>query len=84
MFKLAVEKPIGGLSDRLNEISSGDLTQRVEVRGKDEISVLSGYFNEFFEKIHGTIAQIVDTASQVVSSVGELDNITSTVSQGAS
>lgn len=84
LFKLAVEKPINGLSDRLNEISSGDLTQRVEVRGKDEISVLSGYFNEFLEKIHGTIAQIVNTASQVVSSVGELDNITSTVSQGAS
>ena len=84
LFKHSVEKPVLGLSDRLKKISSGDLTQRIDVRGKDEISVLAACFNDFLDHIHGTIAQIADTASQVGSSVGELDNITSTVSQGAS
>jgi len=85
LFKMILGKRLQQLSERLKDIATGegDLTQRLEVRGDDEISRLSVYFNQFVEKIHGTVEQISSVTSQVVNLLTELDSVTDKVSKGA-
>jgi methyl-accepting chemotaxis protein len=60
-------KPIRSLSDTVKDIAhgEGDLTQRLEVKSNDEIGQLSGYFNEFMEKIHDSIAEVSESATHL-------------------
>ena len=53
----------------------GDLTKRIPVNGKDEISVLAGFFNTFLEKLQKIIVQLAENASSVDRSSTELQNI---------
>ncbi len=86
LFKTTVGRRLNMVTERLRGISigDGDLTQRIEVRGNDEISRMSSYFNDFIVKIHDTIARLTDTVEKVGKSVQELDAITAEVSDGAS
>ena len=43
----------------------GDLTQRLPIKGKDEIAKLSHSFNEFIEKVQEIIKEIQDSAKAV-------------------
>ena len=85
LFRLTVGSRLNRLSSKVRDIATGEgnLTQRIEVSGRDEISDLSAYFNEFIDKIHHTISDVVSVSSQVVKSVSDLDKITNRVSQGA-
>ncbi len=85
LFRIMVGKRLQDVTDRLKDISvgDGDLTQRIDVRGKDEISDLSRYFNDFIVKIHETIAHIAKNATQVGDSVRELDALTTEANKGA-
>ncbi|MGF1906175.1 MULTISPECIES: methyl-accepting chemotaxis protein [Aliivibrio] len=60
----------GSITNKINELASrfrelgegeGDLTHRIEVKGNDEIAELSKGFNSFVEKIHTTVAEVVET-----------------------
>lgn len=86
LFKMTVGSRLRRLSARLEDIATGDgdLTQRIEVAGSDEISHLSDCFNQFIIKIHGTVQEVVTVTSQVVDSVNDLDAVTTSVSKGAS
>lgn len=66
-------KPIKEVVARLEDIASGegDLTQRLEVKNKDEIGQLAKGFNQFLAKLQATIRQVVDTSSQVASTTTE-------------
>ena len=50
----SIVKPIGLVTEKLREFSEndGDLTGRLEVHGKDEISKLSDTFNKFIPKFY--------------------------------
>ena len=63
-------KPINIVDSTVNEIASGkaDLTQRLEVKSKDEIGSLVQGFNSFMQKLQNIIAQIQ-------SSKGELSSV---------
>ncbi|MEI7612078.1 MAG: methyl-accepting chemotaxis protein [Betaproteobacteria bacterium] len=69
-----VTKPLNSLSDGLNEIArgEGDLTRRLEVRGKDEIGQAANSFNEMMENFCRLIQQIRDSATQVSTQSQEL------------
>lgn len=60
-------------ANRIREIAEGegDLTQRVEV-SRDEIGEVAHWFNQFTEKIAGTVRQIGETSSSLDSSAAEL------------
>lgn len=62
-------KPIREVVLRLDDIASGegDLTQRLEVKSRDEIGQLASGFNLFLEKLQNTISQVVDTTHEVAS-----------------
>ncbi len=85
LFKLTVGTRLQRLSIRLKDIATGegDLTQRIEVSGDDEISHLSTYFNQFVDKIHNTVQEVAKVSTQVVDLVGNLNHATATVSKGA-
>ncbi|WP_413111282.1 methyl-accepting chemotaxis protein [Thaumasiovibrio sp. DFM-14] len=59
--------PIKLVVMRLKDIASGegDLTERLEVHGRDEISELATWFNRFLDKLQPTIRQIIDSAGEI-------------------
>lgn len=63
-----------GMIDNFKDISQGegDLTKRVPVNGKDELSELGRYFNDFLEKLQAIIVKISQNSGSVDSSSSEL------------
>ncbi len=82
----AIVKPINNIAERLTQMGDegGDLTQRLEVNGHDEIAKLSAGFNGFIDKIGQIIGTVKSSSDQVSSFAGELSTITALASQGAS
>ena len=84
LFNLIISRQVNRLIDRLRQSSvEGDLTQRMELSGNDEISVIAGYIDDFIDRVHTIVAQITSTSSEVVNSVTELNAVTTAVSKGA-
>ncbi|MCC6230921.1 MAG: methyl-accepting chemotaxis protein [Phycisphaerales bacterium] len=73
-FASRLVRPISSLGARMKDIAEGegDLTQRVPVSGNDEIAVLSGSFNTFVEKIHGTVKQVATTTNELAAAATEI------------
>lgn len=71
------------LSQRLNDINErvtdiangdGDLTKRIGIAGRDEISRIAGSFDQFSESLHSTILQAKIAASAVANSANEISS----------
>ncbi|TVO68548.1 methyl-accepting chemotaxis protein [Sedimenticola selenatireducens] len=60
----------------------GDLTQRLDSSGNDEVAKLSAAFNEFAIKVQNTIAQVSSATNQLTSSADELSAITAKSHEG--
>lgn len=60
-------KPIEHLSEAFKDIAQGegDLTQRLQVKTQDEFGRLSGYFNQFMDKMHASIKNVNSSTSQL-------------------
>lgn len=57
-----IVKPVQAVTDTLAAVAAGDFTCNLEVKGHDEIAMMSGNMQIFLEKMRGMIAQISDTA----------------------
>ncbi|OGU16596.1 MAG: chemotaxis protein [Geobacteraceae bacterium GWC2_53_11] len=68
--------PIARVLDMLSDIASGegDLTKRLAVAGRDEVAQLAGAFNQFVDKLHGTIMQVAGNSQQVASAAVQLSS----------
>ncbi|MBN2722491.1 MAG: Cache 3/Cache 2 fusion domain-containing protein [Deltaproteobacteria bacterium] len=64
---IIISRPIKKLANALEDIASGDgdLTQRLEVTGNDEISLVSRNFNRFIENIKELVASISETTANL-------------------
>ncbi|HEX5393582.1 MAG TPA: methyl-accepting chemotaxis protein [Rhodocyclaceae bacterium] len=69
-----VTNPIDKMVDGLRDIASGegDLTRRLDVRGKDEIGQASSVFNDMMVKFSGLVRHVGDSASRVSSAAQQL------------
>ncbi|KMQ52973.1 Methyl-accepting chemotaxis protein [Chitinispirillum alkaliphilum] len=78
-------KPVGVTTAMLKDISegNGDLTRRLEVRSKDEIGELSGYFNKFIEKLQSLILSVTGNADTVANASSELSATSTHISANA-
>ena len=65
-----LNRMVGGL--RAIVSGEGDLTQRLEVRGQDEIGVAGTVFNEMMVKFSALVKQVSVSASQVSAAAREL------------
>lgn len=81
-----ITRPIAETTHAMNDIAKGegDLTRRIEVKGKDEIAELSIAFNHFVEKIHHTVSQVADSTSLLATAAEEMSAITHETQQMAS
>ncbi|VVS94289.1 chemotaxis methyl-accepting receptor [Desulfoluna spongiiphila] len=78
-------RPVKRVTDGLKEIAEGegDLAMRLEVRGRDEIAELSGWFNVLMDKIHAVITDTASNAHAVGSASGDLLGISRKMASGA-
>jgi methyl-accepting chemotaxis protein len=73
------------LSVQMENISTGegDLTKRIEIKSKDEIANLAGWFNTFLEKLQEMIGKIANNSMNVDQSSTELSEIATLMTTGA-
>jgi len=71
-----IVKPIINVTHTLKDISEGegDLTKRIENNSKDEIGVLSRYFNNTLDKIRDLVVRIKDESQQLSEIGSNLEN----------
>ncbi|MEM9367125.1 MAG: methyl-accepting chemotaxis protein [Planctomycetota bacterium] len=67
LIRKTIVTPIRKTVSTLNDIAmgEGDLTRRLNVEGKDELSELSHWFNTFIKRIEGVVRNISNAASTV-------------------
>jgi methyl-accepting chemotaxis protein len=88
-ISLRVVKPISNLRDILRDIAEGDgdLTQRVPVKGHDELGQASAHFNNFVANLQQLIQQIAQHAQMVAgvadSASGKLNIVTNNIQSAA-
>ncbi len=80
-----VTAPLDQLVSGLRNIAKGegDLTQRLPVRGKDEIGEAASAFNDMMTKISALVRQVSQSASQVSTAARELASNANQVADGS-
>ncbi len=78
--------PINETVEAMHEIAAGegDLTKRLEVKGKDEVAELATGFNAIIDLIHTTIRSVTDASSQLAAAAEQLSATSSTANQNVS
>lgn len=61
----------------------GDLTKRIEIKGKDEIGELAGWFNVFIEKLQGIIGSISGNTSTISEEAVTLSSVANDLSSNS-
>ncbi|WP_394209337.1 methyl-accepting chemotaxis protein [Enterovibrio calviensis] len=79
----AIIKPVDELLKRLNDIAQGDgdLTQRVDDSGNDEIAALGKAFNGFVIKIQSLVSQIATESGVLNTAIGSISDLSNRVSE---
>jgi len=74
LMNSAISKPLVELAGIMKDISEGegDLTKRIEVKSKDEVGMVSEYFNTFAEKVRGIVENTRNNTQSVVSANSQL------------
>ncbi|MBS4687799.1 methyl-accepting chemotaxis protein [Aeromonas sobria] len=72
----SVSRPLNELARLFKELGSGDgdLTQRLKVEGRDELSQVATGFNNFVAKIHASIEQVAENSRQLADTANEVAN----------
>ena len=74
---MSINSSLHQITRRMRDLAEGegDLTQRINVAGADELSEMAGYINTFILKAHDTVAHSVATANETAQSSNELSGI---------
>ncbi|MCS4505684.1 methyl-accepting chemotaxis protein [Arhodomonas aquaeolei] len=70
-------RPIVSVTEKMRDIAEGegDLTQRLPVHGRDEMTDLAEQFNAFVDKVRRAISEVSGTTQQLASSAEELNQV---------
>lgn len=71
---ISILKPLRKLQHASNVISEGNLTERVDYQGNDELGELSSSFNKMTESLHHVIDQVNQNVMQLAASSEELSS----------
>jgi methyl-accepting chemotaxis protein len=66
--------PVTGTLAAIEQISSGDLTRRIDVASNDELGRMAQRFNEFVEQLQATISAITGHSNHVAESARQLSD----------
>lgn len=74
----SVVKPVLRSAQAMKDIASGegDLTRRLNDKGKDELAEMARYFNEFVSKIQSTLKEVTATVKDLEVSSNSLSEVT--------
>ncbi|PLA75148.1 methyl-accepting chemotaxis protein [Hydrogenovibrio sp. SC-1] len=74
----SVVKPVLRSAQAMKDIASGegDLTRRLNDKGKDELAEMARYFNEFVSKIQSTLKEVTATVKDLEVSSSSLSEVT--------
>ncbi|MGA7801697.1 MAG: methyl-accepting chemotaxis protein [Gammaproteobacteria bacterium] len=84
MIGQTVTRPLSEVMVAMEDIASGDgdLTRRLQVRGKDEIARLSGAFNSFSDKVRSVIAELAGATQQLAVASDQMNRVTEQTGAG--
>ena len=84
LLVVMITKPLNYVVSAMNDIANGegDLTQRLAVKGKDEIAQLSAGFNQFIEKVQGIVTQVAGSTSQLAAAAEEMSLVVDSTKNG--
>lgn len=84
LMTLSIVSPIKRAVEAMHDIASGegDLTQRLDVKGKDEVAELSAAFNTFIGRVHELVSQVAGSTSQLASAAEEMSLIVDQTKNG--
>ena len=76
IFWKLMQNSLDTMVHRLKDIAAGegDLTQRLEVQGKDELAQAAHWLNQFIEKLNRTLLSVSGTTETLASATYELNN----------
>jgi len=79
-----ITNPIKDAVGAMHDIAEGDgdLTQRLNEKGKDEIAELGSAFNHFAEKVRQMVLKVSGSTAQLAAAAEEMSMITSETNQG--
>ncbi len=66
LLTIALVKPLKNMEDRAEDLAhgEGDLTQRLMIKGHNEIAHVAKYINDFIKKVQDTIVQAKTTSTE--------------------
>ena len=81
----SIIRPLGALNHRLAEIADGDgdLTQRIEDGGRDEVAEAAGGFNRFAGRMQELVAAVADGGRQVAAAAERLNAVSTELAGGS-
>ncbi|WP_246167002.1 methyl-accepting chemotaxis protein [Oryzomonas japonica] len=76
VFWRVMQGSFNELTGRLRDIASGegDLSKRIEIKGKDEMAQAAHWLNQFMDKLSQTISGVAGTTSTLASATFELNS----------
>ncbi|KAB0670619.1 methyl-accepting chemotaxis protein [Oryzomonas sagensis] len=76
VFWRVMQGSFNELTGRLRDIASGegDLSKRIEIKGKDEMAQAAHWLNQFMNKLSQTISGVAGTTSTLASATFELNS----------
>jgi len=79
----SIKQPLNNMLERMRDISEGDgdLTHRLPLDGKDELTLINQAFNGFIAKIQNLVQQTHESSLSVSASAEELSAVTEQSSQ---
>lgn len=74
LVQRSITRPVNALVDTSKDIAQGeaDLTKRIAVHGRDELSELSTWFNLFLERLYTLVLKVKENASSISSSTQDI------------
>ena len=67
LFLRSMKEPVVQFVKATHEMAQGDLTQRVQLKNKDELGILAKNFNQMADHLQGVIEHITEISGQVTS-----------------
>lgn len=76
----SINTPLSRLRNRIGIIAKdADLTQRVEVEGQDELSIIAKDFNSMVANLHNLVENLVDMVASLSGTARELNDISQAI-----
>lgn len=73
---ISITRPLSRVNDMLNIVASGDLSRKLDERGKDEFALLSKNCNLLIDSLRTLIESIVNRSSQLAAAAEQTSAVT--------